>query len=261
MQADRIARVESQFDSDGRDSQGFSHRMTKHSLMFNDTEKLHYIDASKSCGDKSFFYRKAVNKDQIVLHYTIGYLPGDIATLSQSNKHLSVPFVIGRNGSIYNLFSSKYWAYHLGRGAIGGNKTRSSRTIGIELSNIGPLERRGDQLHTIYGDVYCQLSDQDLYQQCSYRGFEYFATATEAQYQSLNTLLRYLTLRYNIPRRFLDESQRYQSCKKIAGFSGIVTHANYRATGKSDIGPAFEWDKVITALGATTALLAEPELL
>ena len=72
------------------------------------------------------FFREAVKKDQIVLHYTIGYLPGDIATLSQSNKHLSVPFVIGRNGNIYNLFPSKYWAYHLGRGAIGGNKTRSS---------------------------------------------------------------------------------------------------------------------------------------
>lgn len=263
MKADRIARVEATFDRDGRDSQGFTHTMSDHSITINDqqgTTQLNYINASLSSGDSSYFYSQAVPKDQIALHYTIGYLPGDIAALTKTNSHVSVPFVIGRNGTIYNLFSSKYWAYHLGRGAIGGNKTRSSRSIGIELSNIGPLVRQGDYLHTIYSDEYCALSDSDLYQECKYRGFEYFATITEAQYQSLNTLLRYLTQRYDIQRKFLHENQRFEGCEGIASFGGIVTHANYRETGKSDIGPAFEWQRVISDLGATTESLNQAEI-
>lgn len=264
MKADRITRIEEKFDGDGRDTQGFTHIMGKHSTDINDTlghTQMHFVDASLSSGDDSYFYPQAIPKDQIVLHYTIGYLPGDVATLTQNNCHVSVPFIIGRNGTIYNLFPSKYWAYHLGRGAIGGNKNRSSRTIGVELSNIGPLTRQGDKLHTIYGDEYCALDDAELYQQCDYRGFEYFATTTEAQYQSLNTLLRYLTVQYNIPRCFLDEKQRFKSCKGIAQFSGIVTHANYRSTGKSDIGPAFEWNKVISELGASTASIQDLALI
>lgn len=263
MKTNRITHIEKKFDRDGCDTQGFTHVMSKHSTTVNDSlgsTEMHFVDASLSSGDESYFYPQKTPKDQIVLHYTIGYLPGDIATLTQNNCHVSVPFIIGRNGTIYNLFSSKYWAYHLGRGAIGGNKTRSSRTIGVELSNIGPLIRHGDHLHTIYGDEYCKLSDSDLYQQCEYRGFEYFATITDAQYQSLNTLLRYLTQRYDIPRLFLDETQRYQGCENIAQFSGIVTHANYRTTGKSDIGPAFEWNRVISELAATTESLQDTAL-
>jgi N-acetyl-anhydromuramyl-L-alanine amidase AmpD len=263
MKADRITLIEEKFDGDGRDTQGFTHAMSKHSTTINDqfgSTEMHFVDASLTSGDDSYFYPQAIAKDQIVLHYTIGYLPGDIATLTQNNCHVSVPFIIGRNGTIYNLFSSKYWAYHLGRGAIGGNKKRSSRSIGVELSNIGPLIRQGDELHTIYGDEYCTLKDVDLYQPCDYRGFEYFATTTEAQYQSLNILLRYLTAQYNIPRRFLDKQQRFKSCKDIAEFSGIVSHANYRTTGKSDIGPAFEWDRVISELAATEEKLSRAVL-
>lgn len=262
MDANHIAEVEAQFDLDGRDSQGLEHTMKHCSLSFSDaigTTSLNYIDAGLSSGTDSFFYPECVDKDQITLHYTVGYLPGDIANLSKADRHVSVPFVIGRNGHIYNLFPSQYWAYHLGRGAVGGNTHGSRRTIAIELSNIGPLQRIGNHLHTSYGDHYCHIEEKELYFQRSFRGFDYFASFTEAQYQSLNTLLRYLTQRYQIPRVLLDESLRYQCLESIPEFRGIATHVNYRASGKTDLGPAFEWSKVIEGLGASTHCLRAVE--
>jgi hypothetical protein len=66
---------------------------------------------------------------------------------------------------------------------------------------------------------------------------------------SLSMLLRFLTNRYNIPRTFLPEAQRYElfgSDAEAAASTGIVTHVNFRPPGeKVDIGPAFDWTRVI----------------
>ena len=35
----------------------------------------------------------------------------------------------------------------------------------------------------------------------------------------------------------------------IANFRGVTSHVNYRPTGKWDIGPAFDWERLIKAVG------------
>ena len=201
MRVEKIPAHEQDFDRSGIDSDGKRHMLIRKSIeIFAEDAFMHYVEARPENADESYFYRTRYEKKQIVLHYTIGYLKGDIATLSKHRYHVSVPFVIGRNGSIYNLFPSYYWSYHLGRGAIGGNAAQSKKTIAIELSNIGPLLREGNDLVTIYGDVYCTLDQERYYWRQSFRGYDYFATFTEAQYQALIVLLRYLTARYEIPR-------------------------------------------------------------
>jgi len=175
-------------------------------------------------------------------------LKGDIAILTRHDYHVSVPFVIGRNGIIYNLFFSGFWAYHLGPGAIGGNRERSRTTIGIELSNIGCLKLTDEGIATYYTDIYCDVDQAQYYQEASFRRFDYYATFTDAQYESIIILLRYLTARYNIERKFLPVEQRYQTIRDVVDFGGIVTHVNYRPSGKEDIGPAFNWDRIIAGL-------------
>ena len=71
-------------------------------------------------GYSSYYYNEKFNKEKIVLHYTAGYLKSDIRALSQKNWHVSVAFVIARDGTIYQLHNSDLWSYHLGRGAVGG---------------------------------------------------------------------------------------------------------------------------------------------
>jgi N-acetyl-anhydromuramyl-L-alanine amidase AmpD len=247
MKAHEISTQERNFDRTGIDSNGKYHSLAKHRIKIPGTsERVDYVRVKPVSGDESYFYHSKKNKNQIVLHYTIGYLKGDIATLTTHDYHVSVPFVIGRNGTIYNLFYSGYWAYHLGPGALGGNATCSKSSIGVELSNIGPLKKHGGRLSTTYADTdtYCSTSATSLYHRESYRRFEYYATFTEAQYRSLIKLLRYLTARYNIRRKFLSIAHRFQTHRRVVGFNGIVSHVNYRRIGKEDIGPAFEWDRV-----------------
>jgi len=178
----------------------------------------------------------------------MGYLKGDIATLTKG--HVSVPFVIGRNGKIYNLFASKYWSYHLGPGAVGGNTLMSKACIGIELSNIGPLKKIGNNLVTTYNDndIYCSINDTQFYTRLTtkYRGYEYYAKFTENQYASLVKLLKFLCAKYNLPKAYINSADRYNTLtdSQFVGFTGIASHVNCRKD-KTDIGPAFDWDRLI----------------
>lgn len=223
---------------------------------------------AKSLTTSGYFHAVEHPKRRIVIHYTAGNLAGDMPTMSRDDFHVSVPFVIARDGTIYQLFPSKFWSGHLGPG-IGNQGTGNAQdkcTIGIELSNYGYLVERQGNLETIYSrledeetgkigpiDVYCSLADEDAYQKISqpFREQTYYATHTDAQYESLIILLRYLTAAWNIPREFLPESTRYLASDDVLDFRGIVSHVNYRQSGKWDIGPAFDWEQVIAGVQAS----------
>jgi len=253
MKATAIPAYEQDFAATGIDSDGkhFNFNPVTIDIPGDTMGPLNVTQCNRADGNTSYYYREVLNKKRIVVHFTEGYLKGDIATLTKTDNHVSVPFVIARNGTIYNLWTSTYWSYHLGTGAVGGNQPTSSSSLAIELSNIGPLTLSGTSLHTGYGDVYCDVADTEYYTQLPepYRGYSYYATFTDAQYTSLAILLRFLTTRYNIPRTFLPEAQRYQlfnSDAEALASTGIVTHVNFRPAGeKVDIGPAFDWARVI----------------
>ena len=45
-------------------------------------------------------------------------------------------------------------------------------------------------------DVYCEIDQTHTYADAPFRGHDYFATFTNAQYEALVVLLRYVTARY-----------------------------------------------------------------
>lgn len=251
MKATSIANHESTFFETGKDSDGKQFLLTQMSIPIKGSEQsMPYLQCRCINGDSSFYYQEKNTKTQIVLHYTAGYLKGDVAALSKPNNHVSTPFIIARDGTILNLWSSAYWSYHLGSGAIGGNTLGSQRSIAIELSNIGYLKRIDNKLVTVYSDtdVYCDLQETQYYTKLEtpFRGELYYAKFTPKQYDSLQLLLRYLTAQYNIPRVFLPEDKRYVTGveRELVNFKGVVSHVNYRYSGKWDIGPAFDWKKI-----------------
>jgi len=243
MYPEGIKDYETQFDTTLTDSDGVKYNVEKiTSFSFP-------LAVLKPQGITDFFYPIECDKSAIALHFTVGYLTGDLATLIEQSSHLSVPFVIGRNGTVYQLFNSKYWAYHLGRGSLGGNTDGSRRTIAIELSNIGPLTRHDGELQNIYGSKYCTVAEKSFYTKLDsvYRKYTYYSTFTDEQYDSLNKLISYLCGKHNIPREFLSTGRRYSlftSTDEAQTFKGICSHVNFRAYGKVDIGPAFEWDRI-----------------
>jgi len=251
MKATSIPNHEKTFFETGKDSNGKEFMLTQKIVPIKGSDQvMPYLDCRPKNGDDTFYYHEKNTKTQIVLHFTVGYLKGDIAALSRNNVHISTPFVIARNGKIINLWSSAYWSYHLGKAAIGGNTNGSKRTIAIEISNIGFLKRIGDKLVTVYSDndVYCDISDTQFYTKLDipYRGEQYFATYTDQQYNSLLQLLQYLTAEYDIPIAFLPEDKRYDVVNEaeLVNFRGVTSHVNYRSSGKWDIGPAFDWEKI-----------------
>ncbi|HEY0609029.1 MAG TPA: caspase family protein, partial [Chitinophaga sp.] len=214
-----------------------------------------------------YFHAVEHPKQRIVLHLTAGNLRSDMQSLTTQNRHVSVAFVVARDGTIYQLFPSAFWSGHLGKG-IGNQGTGNSQdkaSIGIEISNYGYLVPREGKLETIYSrvkdqqtgkvspvDLYCSQDDTDAYRKIDqpFRDQSHYASFTPQQIESTIILLRYLTAKFNIPRAFLPEDKRYTTTNDVLGFKGIVSHINYRTSGKWDIGPAFDWDHVISSVQA-----------
>jgi hypothetical protein len=77
--------------------------------------------------ERDYFVATKTTKKAVVLHFTAGFLWGDIDTLTRENFDVSVSYVVARNGRVYELFSPEHWSYHLGPGTVGGNEHCSSR--------------------------------------------------------------------------------------------------------------------------------------
>lgn len=226
-------------------------------------------------GRSGYYYNTEHPKQRIVLHFTAGNIRSDLGALTRTDYHVSVAFVIGRDGTIYQLFSSKFWSGHIGKG-LGNDGTGNAQdksSIGIELSNYGFLTEVNGSLETYYSrqkgangqagpvDVYCSTADKDAYTKLNtpFRSQSYYASHTKEQYDSLIILLRYLTAQFKIPRSFLPEPKRYESTSDVLTFKGIVTHVNYRNNGKWDIGQAFDWEKVIQGVQADKYTPLKPQ--
>jgi N-acetylmuramoyl-L-alanine amidase len=255
MKARNIPTHEATFLNTGVDSLGKKFKLKKMKVdVPGETAKLTIIDCKRDNGDNSYFYKEVTPKDKIVLHFTAGYLKGDIATLTTPGNHVSVSYVIGRRGDIFRLFDDKYWSYHLGPGATGGNTQMSKSSIGIEISNIGYLKKIGNNLVSAYSntDVYCTLADTTYYQTLNtpFRNEKYFASYTNEQYASLVKLLKHLTHKHpTVNRTLLDINKRYQYLTDPSQLKGIVSHINFRQSGKWDIGPGFDWSRVEAVVG------------
>ena len=257
MNVSEIPAHETDFFNNKKDSGGVKFTLEEKSVAIkNSTEVLNYTECRREDGVTSFYYNEQFAKNQIVIHFTQGYLKGDLQALTKVDNHVSTAFLIPRNGKTLNFFSSALWSSHLGSGAVGGNTNGGKRTIAIELTNIGYLKKVGDNLVGPYSDtdVYCSLSETQHYTKLDapFRGYEYYAAFTDEQYDSLITLLRYLTSQYDIPREFLPEDKRYSTgtTSDIPNFGGIVSHVNYRESEKWDFGPAFDWNRLISGVKA-----------
>lgn len=207
------------------------------------TASLPYAVGLKTPKNKHFI-EKRHTKNKIVLHFTAGVLTGDIFTLTENT--VSVAFVLARDGTVYELFNPDFAAYHLGIGQGYKNGETSFKSIGIEISNLGPLTLKDDILYDIYGKAYCSVSDTGAYDKIDYRGYKYYCSYTEEQYSSLKKLISDICKKYNIPFSGMPENLRFSTAPAIAQKSeiGIVSHVNFRPD-KFDLAPNFAWNKIL----------------
>ena len=178
--------------------------------------------------DQSYYYTSKAKKTQICLHFTVGCITGDIATLSKPGNKVSVHYVVDRLGNIYNLIPldrEKYWSYHLGSSCIGTNGIMSKSAIGIEISNYGPLDKHADGYYNAYKQLYC-VEDRHV-ENIEFRNYRYYSRMTSAQKTAVYELVNWLCEQCDIPHNYKLEGM-FENDKCAQEFSGIFTHVQVR---------------------------------
>jgi len=79
-------------------------------------------------------------------------------------------------------------------------------------------------------------ANKEYYIKNSYRGYNYYATYTNAQYKALDSLLLFLCREFDITHSFIDKDKRLDILSEEPK-AGIVSHINYRSN-KVDVSPA-----------------------
>jgi hypothetical protein len=83
------------------------------------------------------YFHDEYEKTQIVLHHTISGsdIEGNVDTWINGKYNVGTCIIIDGNGIPWQIFPSKYWAYHLGT----GNHSLDKHSIAIEIDNWGGL--------------------------------------------------------------------------------------------------------------------------
>lgn len=202
------------------------------------------------------YIRENQDKNQIVLHHTVSGqgVDGDIAWWRKTVDRVGTAIIVGWDGKIYQCFSSKYWAYHLGL-KTKNNKSLNQESIGIEIDAWGGLIRTNRQWFPAKWDKELKkyvantrvapIKNVQVYEE-GFRGFNGFEKYTDAQIEAVRELLVFWNGKYKIPLEY-NEDMWGVSKKALAGKSGVWTHASYRKD-KSDCHPQPELIEMLKSL-------------
>lgn len=191
------------------------------------------------------YYKEEFNKTQIYLHHTAS--PPDpmnpIGWWKTTPERVGVAFIIAGkprtekerslfyDGQIFQVFSSKYWAHHLGctvnqlKAGGPGVKTNTQlnkMSIGIEICNWGYLTDGLTYQKT-------KLPEAEIIElETKYRGYKFYQQYTDAQLQSVKELVQFLGDKYNIPLTYKGDKIFNICPEALRGEAGIWTHTSVR---------------------------------
>lgn len=187
------------------------------------------------------FFQDLHPKKQIYLHHTAGG-PNAVSVANyfqQKEGRVATAFVIGADGTIVQLFSSKHWAYHLGlkpevfaeKGV--DYKSLDKISIGIEICNYGPLAKKNGYFYNYVGGKVDRSQITEL--KSKYKGHIWWQKYTDEQIESTRQLLVYLCDTYGISKEYADVIFDIDK-RALKGENGVFTHNSVRHD-KSDIYP------------------------
>jgi N-acetyl-anhydromuramyl-L-alanine amidase AmpD len=185
------------------------------------------------------------DKSLIVLHFTAGSTAqGALASWANDRRMVATAYIVDLDGSVYEVFNPKYWAYALGIKGPGG-PTIERRAIQIEMVGWGPLTLDGDgnNLKAWTGKVVCSLEDKSKYVKLNnvWRTKQYFSAFRSEQVEATALLVKNLCEKFNIPPN-IPPNDKLNVCdvRWLSSWHGIAGHDNARSD-KWDPSPAFPW--------------------
>lgn len=194
---------------------------------------------SKNYGDLSInkdlqlnqkqYIKQSTKKDKLFIHFTAGGPNAEnvIRGWDLDAPQVSTSYVIdGEIGQIHECFSPEFWSFHLG--IKGTNGALDKTSIGIEICAWGPLTKVGDKFmnyvnREVPADQVCELSEP-------FRGYKYFHKFTDTQLESLEKLLDFLIVEYNIPIQSSFDMSWFDYKQEVIDNKtpGIWTHVTVR---------------------------------
>lgn len=189
---------------------------------------------------ESQYYPAEQPKTHIFLHHTAGgSAASSIAHWASNPEHIATPYIIDRDGTIYECFDPKYWAYHLG---VKGLTSLEKASIGIEICSYGALEFKGGDWLTYTGR---HIEDSKMVK-VPFRGAVWWEAYTPEQIAALKLLLPYLLDLFKIkPQTDRKDFWEYQNPAKLP--PGIWSHTTVRKD-KIDIFPQKELVELVYSL-------------
>lgn len=189
------------------------------------------------------YYKQRFEKNQIYLHHTASGrgVDGDFRHWLNSSSRIATCVIIGWDGTIYQLFSSNYWGHHLGvpkkvfdtYGANNTNLELNMYSIGIEIDSWGSLTKKDGKFYSWAGTPVPE--EEVCFYSYGYKGHTYYHKYTDEQVKSVELLLKYWRVRYQIPLDYNDDVWEV-SKRALSGSKGVFTHNSVRKD-KTDIHP------------------------
>lgn len=201
------------------------------------------------------WFREQTTKQFVVWHGTAGRTshtpvfgrPGKATTSidgwNLNAERVGAPYLVDRDGTIYNTFDDANWIYHLGLKGTVGRYDKSS--VAIEFANELALSLDGDRLYafgmntpnTVYrGPV---LTEE-------WRGFHHFAQLDEAQVDAGIELTLDICRRHEIQPVFYYPSTTFDfpRCFEVAT---VLCHSNCRRDKTDLCLPKWVYEKIEAA--------------
>lgn len=179
------------------------------------------------------YYQDIHDKSQVYLHHTASGdgADGDINTWKGDKVRVATCVVIDRDGTIRQVFSSKYWAFHLGLKQDMFTKFNvpyrqiDKFSIGIEIDSWGFLTKRGEAYYSWAGTRVPEERVQKF--NTPFRGQQFFERYTDEQISAVKKLLLLWKDKYNIPLDY--KSDMWDVSKDaLSGKKGVYTHCSVR---------------------------------
>lgn len=199
-------------------------------------KKINIIDWHHKLNDNQF-YKAKYPKSRAILHHTAGgSAQSSVDWWNKKPDHVATPYIIGRDGSIYETFNPECWAYALGLNSSSAEK----KSVQIEICNYGWCIKRGGKFYTGYGKE--MPADKVVTYKEKHRGHYYYEKYTNEQIKSTVDLLEYIAWRFRFEITPEDVKQFWWYDRNSK--SSLLSHTSLRRD-KSDIHPQPELVKAI----------------
>ena len=197
------------------------------------------------------YLRTITAKAQIYLHHTAGNSSAvNTARFWNGNEdRIATSYIIGgrvknssteKDGDIVELFDTQYWAYHLGlKQEVFSEKKIAYQSldkisIGIEICCWGQITKMADGIYRNYVNGIVP-PEEVIELPTAFKGYKFWHNYTDAQIESLKSLLQYLCDKHKIDKTYRDDIFGVTE-RALRGENGIFTHNSVRKD-KVDIYP------------------------